>query len=316
MADNNNNAFTVTITPQTFNGIITGNGDGTYNVTYTSLTEDQIHDIGQQFAKHLSDTDENGNSKAGLHKIALTGDYMQLENKPSASKLQGFHEVAFSGQASALDNGEGNNVTFLTKAAFDASVAGKIKQLDVNNWNNKVDIDEISGINNDIIQLKNNKLQFVYFNTASSPYSYDNFGLISFYTDSDQLIDDICIALQNNKIVILLSPNGSWIVTNYTINEELNTKIISIHFISNDTYYNVLEEASETIIREQNESNEDYKTRFNIYIMDHLTHKDCLGLLVKDDNQNTSYFYFTMLDTQKTLIDLNNRITALEEASN
>lgn len=145
MADNNNNnAFTVTITPQTFNGIITGNGDGTYNVTYTSLTEDQIHDIGQQFAKHLSDTDENGNSKAGLHKVALTGDYTQLENKPSASKLQGFHKVAFSGKTSHLDNDEG----FLTTAtnAYTGSPASTITQNRINEWDNKVNTNDLAPI--------------------------------------------------------------------------------------------------------------------------------------------------------------------------
>lgn len=109
------------------------------NVTYTSLTKDQINEIGQQFAKHLSDTDENGNSKAGLHKVALTGDYAQLENKPSASNLQGFHEVAFSGQASALDNDSG----FLTAAtnAYTNSVASNITNEDIIYWNNKSDFD-------------------------------------------------------------------------------------------------------------------------------------------------------------------------------
>lgn len=152
MADNN--SYEVNVTLNDFNGIITKNpnGDGTYNVTYTSLTKDQINEIGQQFAKHLSDTDENGNSKAGLHKVALTGNYTQLENKPSASNLQGFHEVAFSGQASALDNGTGNNVTFLTKTAFDKSVAGKIKQSDVNSWNAKSDF---SGNYEDLNNLPN-----------------------------------------------------------------------------------------------------------------------------------------------------------------
>lgn len=135
MADNN--SYEINVTLDDFNGIITKNpnGDGTYNVTYTSLTKDQINEIGQQFAKHLSDTDENGNSKAGLHKVALTGDYTQLENKPSASNLQGFHKAAFSGNTSELNNDKG----FLTTAtnAYTGSPASTITQKHINEWNNK-----------------------------------------------------------------------------------------------------------------------------------------------------------------------------------
>jgi hypothetical protein len=115
MADNN--SYEINVTLDDFNAFITADkvvdennqqlSNYVCNVTYTSLTKDQIHEIGQQFAKHLSDTDENGNSKAGLHKVALTGDYAQLENKPSASNLQGFKKVAFSGKTSDLTNDSG-----------------------------------------------------------------------------------------------------------------------------------------------------------------------------------------------------------------
>ena len=136
----------VKIYPDNFNAFITaekvvdGNNqplnDYVCNVTYANLKDGQITEIGQQFAKHLSDTDENGNSKAGLHKVALTGDYTQLENKPSASNLQGFHKVAFSGKTSELNNDKG----FLTEeSTFNSSPAAQISDEDIINWNNKSD---------------------------------------------------------------------------------------------------------------------------------------------------------------------------------
>ena len=144
MADNN--SYEINVTLDDFNGIITKNpnGDGTYNVTYTSLTKDQINEIGQQFAKHLSDTDENGNSKVGLHKVALTGDYAQLENKPSTSNLQGFKKVAFSGKTSDLTNDSG----FLTinTNAYTGSPASTITQNHINKWDSKVNTNDLAPI--------------------------------------------------------------------------------------------------------------------------------------------------------------------------
>lgn len=101
MAENNNNTFTVTITPKTFNGIITGNGDGIYNVAYTSLTKDQIDEIGKQFADRLSD------EESGLKKIARTGEYKDLEKKPGIpngyTQESTFNKIAFSGNYNDLN---------------------------------------------------------------------------------------------------------------------------------------------------------------------------------------------------------------------
>lgn len=129
------NTYTVTITPNDFNAFITANGDGTYNVTYANLQDEQITAIGQEFANRLIDTDENGNPKTGLHKVALTGNYSQLENKPNASNLQGFHSVAFSGNTSELNNDKG----FLTTAtnAYTGSTASTITPELITSWNNK-----------------------------------------------------------------------------------------------------------------------------------------------------------------------------------
>lgn len=322
--NNNNNAFTVTITPETFNGIITKNpnGDGTYNVTYTSLTEDQIHDIGQQFAKHLSDTDENGNSKAGLHKVALTGDYTQLEKKPSASNLQGFHEVAFSGQASALDNGTGNNVTFLTKTAFDASVAGKIKQSDVNDWSNKATISDINNLkgnpteNNDTLEkLEQHKAQIVYINVENDPYNYYNFGINNFFNTSDSLINDLFQLLNSNKIIILITSNGNWMITDYFSNNDTTIKAIFIQNIPIENYYLALENISENIVQQESESNEDFNTRYNTTLLNEITTVNNIGILINDSNIECSYFKFFAYNIQAIIASLNNRITALEEAN-
>lgn len=324
----------VKIYPNNFNAFITAEkvvdennqqlSNYVCNVTYTNLKDGQITEIGQQFAKHLSDTDENGNSKAGLHKVALTGNYTQLENKPSASNLQGFHEVAFSGQASALDNGTGNNVTFLTKTAFDASVAGKIKQSDVDSWSNKATISDINNLkgnpteNNDTLEkLEQHKAQIVYINPMNSPYNYNQFGVSSFWDKNTTLITDIISQLNSNKIIILITTTSNWLVTNYTQNTDVI--YISIINLRSDNYFTALTNVSNTIIKTEEETEEEYETRFNNAIINTLSDSFDVGMLIYDYNQQCSYFKFSDIYyiNSQTFIniinDINSRLTALEE---
>lgn len=83
------------LTAADINGIVTAGQDGTYNITYTNLTANQIAEIGTAFEVAM---------QKNLKSVALSGNYSELENKPSASNLQGFHQVAFSGDYNSLDS--------------------------------------------------------------------------------------------------------------------------------------------------------------------------------------------------------------------
>lgn len=126
------------LTAADINGIVTAGQDGTYNITYTNLTANQIAEIGAAFETAM---------QKNLKSVALSGNYSELENKPSASNLQGFHEVAFSGKASDLNNDEGF-LTEETDPIFTASAAVNITTQNIYDWNNKSDF---SGNYNDLI---------------------------------------------------------------------------------------------------------------------------------------------------------------------
>ena len=108
------------LTAADINGIVTAGQDGTYNITYTNLTANQIAEIGAAFETAM---------QKNLKSVALSGNYSELENKPSASNLQGFHEVAFSGKASDLNNDEG--FLTVTTNAYTGSPAANITNGDI-----------------------------------------------------------------------------------------------------------------------------------------------------------------------------------------
>ena len=117
------------LTAANINGIVTAGQDGTYNITYTNLTANQIAEIGAAFEQAMQNN---------LKPIALSGNYNDLENKPSASNLQGFHKVAFSGKTSDLNNDKGFLTSFTeTDPIFAASVAATITDQNIIAWTNK-----------------------------------------------------------------------------------------------------------------------------------------------------------------------------------
>lgn len=137
MADNN--SYEINVTLDDFNGIITKNpnGDGTYNITYTNLTAQQIKDIGEAFeaamennlkpvAINNGDYDDltkkpiipNGyTEESTFNKIAFSGNYNdltqatrpELTNWPNTKPA--FHEVAFNGDYTKLSNTPNLNVS-------------------------------------------------------------------------------------------------------------------------------------------------------------------------------------------------------------
>lgn len=105
--------YNVSVTLDSFNGIITGNGDGTYNVTYTNLTNGQIDAIGAAIEKAVEDN---------LPEVALSGSYEDLDDIPenNEGKRQGFHEVAFTGEYSILEHKPDlKDLAFLNTVPYD-----------------------------------------------------------------------------------------------------------------------------------------------------------------------------------------------------
>lgn len=140
------------LTDADINGIVTAGQDGTYNITYTNLTANQIAEIGAAFEQAM---------KNNLKPVAINnGDYDDLTKKPiipnGYTEESAFNKIAFSGKASDLNNDSG----FLTTNtnAYTNSPASNITNRDIENWNNKSDFDDsvlsniaLSGNYNDLI---------------------------------------------------------------------------------------------------------------------------------------------------------------------
>lgn len=135
MADNNTYTLPV-LTAANINGIVTQgqNSDGTYNITYTNLTGEQIQQIGNAFEIAM---------QTNLKNVALSGKYNDLNVKPGIptgyTQASNFSRVAFSGKASDLDNTNNDAQVFLTEETdpiFSASPAAGITIEHINNLNN------------------------------------------------------------------------------------------------------------------------------------------------------------------------------------
>lgn len=122
------------LTAADINGIVTAGQDGTYNITYTNLTANQIAEIGVAFETAM---------KNNLKPVAINnGDYDDLTKKPiipnGYTEESTFNKVAFSGKASDLNNDSGFLTSFTEiDPVFSASVAANITNNDIENWNNK-----------------------------------------------------------------------------------------------------------------------------------------------------------------------------------
>ena len=126
------------LTAADINGIVTAGQDGTYNITYTNLTANQIQQIGNAFEAAM---------QTNLKDVALNGEYNDLNVKPGIptgyTQESNFNKVAFSGKASDLDNtdntGEQVFLTSFTESdpVFAASAAATITNTQITKWNNQ-----------------------------------------------------------------------------------------------------------------------------------------------------------------------------------
>lgn len=159
--------------------------------------------------------------------------------------------------------------------------------------------------------LDNNKSSIVYLNVAEEPYNFINFGWESFFDKNTTLITDIINYINNKKMVILISGDTNWLITNFQQRPDLGVSTISILSI-NTTYYNVLNNASNNVQHDNNETEEEYEIRFNEYIFNNIEFLMYQGVLIYDENSSYSYFIFHNMNYDNIIIDLISRIEALE----
>lgn len=314
----------VKIYPNNFNAFITAEkvvdennqqlSNYVCNVTYTNLKDGQITEIGQQFAKHLSDTDENGNSKAGLHKVALTGDYTQLENKPSASNLQGFHEVAFSGNYNDLNPATRPALTNWpnTKPAFhevafngDYTKLSNTPNLNVSDNNSSItglaDV-AISGNYGDLNNLPN----LFNFEIIDLDNDYPEVNLNT--STTMELANNNCTTMiyqiiRNGQLPILKQSFNYYLINNYSIKDDM---YFSANFINiTDTFNDAIVNHPDNIIN---------------YVK---IHKFFIHIFYYDIFNNKSYLknsqilndYVTQYDYDITIGEIWDAITALQSSN-
>jgi hypothetical protein len=105
----------------------------------------------------------------------------------------------------------------------------------MNEWDAKATINDINNLkgnptenNNTLEKLERHKAEIIYINVENDPYNYYNFGINSFFNTSDSLINDLFQLLNSNKIIILITSNGNWMITDYFSNNDATIKAIFI----------------------------------------------------------------------------------------
>lgn len=197
---------------------INNNANAGYIRTSSEITTSDIaaavsQIIGNEYVKsnQLAQVATSGNynhlsNLPTLHSVATSGDYMDLTNRPV------LHAVATSGDYNSLANRpdiEGRVDSEVNTLITTAISAAKT---------------EIKGANvganyNTLEKLQNIKSEIVYMDVTSTAYgSLSNFGNQSFYNTNLALINAIINNYLNNKIIILQSNYGNFVVSNFLNN--------------------------------------------------------------------------------------------------
>ena len=211
---------------------ITNNIKGGYITSTTTISTSDLNArineiIGTTYAKI-----------ADLHNVATTGNYNQLVNRPNLAT------VATSGDYSDLINrpsyarvastGSYNDLTDKPdlSARIQSELGDSVDEA-ILNVKNEILGQNVGANYNTLEKLQNRKAEVVYMDVTSNEYgSLTNFGNNSFNTTNHKLIDDIIEDFYLNKIIILQSDNGNFIVTNL-LNKNNYTQISALKLSSN-----------------------------------------------------------------------------------
>lgn len=198
---------------------IENNANAGYIRTSSEITTSDIaaavsQIIGNEYvkSKQLAQVATSGNynhlsNLPTLHRVASSGDYFDLINRPT------FHEVATSGDYNKLIN----------KPDIESRVDTEVNTLITNAINDLRT--EIKGANvgsdyNTLAKLQSIKSEVKYMDVTSNQYNnLVNFGNQSFYTSNTVLVNSIITNFSENKIIILQSNYGNFVVTNLFNNQ-------------------------------------------------------------------------------------------------
>ena len=302
------------------------NTPGGYIQTSINITDSELDArINQKFQNqnYLTSTSMIPASQiTGLSTVATSGRYSDLigitgTNVSISNTLNEGTRIAtitIDGISTDIYENTINNteiITTETDPVFTNSPAARITANDINNWNMlQNNIDNLrgnpSGQGETLELLDQNKATIVYINTMIAPYNYTTFGTSSFWDKNTTLITDIINQLDSNKIIILITATGNWLITNYIQN--IDIIYISIINLRSDNYFTVLTNVSNTVTKTEEETEEEYESRFNDAIINTLSDSFNIGMLIYDYNQQCSYFKFINI-----IDDINSRLAALEE---
>lgn len=211
---------------------ITNNIKGGYITSTTTISTSDLNArineiIGTTYAKI-----------ADLHNVATTGNYNQLVNRPNLAT------VATSGDYSDLINrpsyarvastGSYNDLTDKPdlSARIQSELGDSVDEA-ISNIKNQILGQNVGTNYNTLEKLQNIKSEVVYMDVTSNEYgNLTNFGIQSFSTSNHKLIDDIIEDFYLNKIIILQSNNGNFVVTNL-LNNQSYTQISTLKLNSN-----------------------------------------------------------------------------------
>lgn len=175
---------------------------------------------------------------ADLHNVAFSGDYTKLKNTPQLA------DVALTGDYGDLKNTPQLSNVALSGSYYDLpdrpdlsatiqSELGDTVDEAILNVKNQILGQNVTSNYNTLEKLQNRKAEVIYIDVTSNEYgNLNNFGNSSFNTTNHELIDAIIENFYLNKIIILQSNNGNFVVTNL-LNNQSYAQISTLKLSSN-----------------------------------------------------------------------------------
>ena len=280
---------------------IENNANAGYIRTSSEITTSDIaaavsQIIGNEYVKsnQLAQVATSGNynhlsNLPTLHRVASSGDYFDLINRPT------FHEVATSGDYNKLINKPDIESRVDTEVSTLISTAISDLRTEIKG----------SGLNSNydtLAKLQNAKGEVVYLDVTIPAYgSLSNFGNTSFYKENNSaLVDTIINNFLDNKIIILQSNYGNFVVSNL-LNDNNYTEISLLRFSTN---YNTLY----TQFQVENPSG-----TYSDYVLSHITTSHLENFIIYDKARHT-VFYIIKNKEYITNNDLGVDLSALSTA--
>ena len=217
-----------------------------------------------------------------LHAVAFSGDYTQLENTPQLA------DIALTGDYGDLKNAPQLSNVALSGSYYDLPDRPDLSATIQSELGNTVDDAIINmreairgGVSQDydtLQKLETRKSEIIYINIAESPYNLTNFGNISFVDTDITLVNNILQYFFLNKIIILHSNYGEFLVNN--LSDNLNK--LQISFLKLYSDYDTLKE------NYNNDNNQE--DSLSMYIIKNIKTNISEVLIIYDKNENQVFY--------------------------